>query len=118
MPPPIPDNSNSTHKAIRLARRPAGHGLISMDLIVGRIIEASDHPGARAPSYLLRVDVGTRGVIEAQMEPGGHAKDTLAGTLVVVSLDDEAIVLCARSHDHGPVLVRPEEDVEPGTVVA
>jgi hypothetical protein len=89
-----------------------------MDLIVGRIIEASDHPGARAPSYLLRVDAGPRGVIEAQMEPGGHAKDTLAGTLVVVSLDDEAIVLCARSHDHGPVLLRPEEDVEPGTVVA
>jgi hypothetical protein len=89
-----------------------------MDLIVGRIIEANDHPGARAPSYLLRVDAGHRGVIEAQMEPGGHSKDALPGTLVVLSIDDEAIVVCARSHRRGPVLLRPEEDVEPGTIVA
>ena len=42
----------------------------------------------------------------------------LLGTLLVVSLGDEAIVLCARSHAHGPVLLRPESDVEPGTIVA
>jgi tRNA-binding EMAP/Myf-like protein len=89
-----------------------------VDLIVGRIVEASDHPGARAPSYLLRVDAGPRGVIDAQMEPGGHSKDALVGMLVVVSVADEAIVLCARSHGYGPVLVRPDEDVEPGTIVA
>jgi tRNA-binding EMAP/Myf-like protein len=89
-----------------------------MDLIVGRIIDANDHPGARAPSYLLHVDAGHRGVIEAQMEPGSHSKDDLVGTLVVVSIDDEAIVVCARSHSRGPVLLRPEEDVEPGTIVA
>ena len=89
-----------------------------LDLIVGRIVEASDHPGARAPSYLLRLDLGPRGVVEAQMEPGGHSKEALLGTLVVASLGDEAIVVCARSHAHGPVLLRPEEDVEPGTVVA
>jgi hypothetical protein len=89
-----------------------------MDLIVGRIVDASDHPGARAPSYLLRVDAGPRGLIEAQMEPGSHSKEDLAGSLVVVSIDDEAIVVCARSHSHGPVLLRPEEEVEPGTIVA
>ena len=89
-----------------------------MDLIVGRVIEASDHPGARAPSYLLRLDVGARGVIDAQMEPGSHSKDALLWTFVVVSVDDEAIVVCARSHGRGPVLVRPDEDVEPGTIVA
>lgn len=88
------------------------------ELIVGRVLEVGDHPGARAPSYLLRVDLGPRGEREAQMEPGGHAKDALPGTLVVVSLGDEAIVVCARSHAHGPVLLRPERDVEPGTVVA
>jgi hypothetical protein len=89
-----------------------------MDLIVGRVIDASDHAGARAPSYLLHVDAGPRGVIEAQMEPGSHSKDELVGTLVMVSVDDEAIVVCARSHSHGPVLLRPEADVEPGTIVA
>jgi hypothetical protein len=50
-----------------------------MDLIVGRIIEASDHPGARAPSYLLRVDAGPRGLIEAQMEPGGSREGRPSG---------------------------------------
>ena len=54
------------------------------------------------------------------MEPGGYSKDELVGGLVVVSLDGgEAIVVAARSHAAGPVLVvRPDRDVEPGTVVA
>ena len=51
------------------------------------------------------------------MEPGEYAKDELEGTLVVVSLDDEPIVLAARSHG-GSRLVRPDGDVEPGTLVA
>jgi tRNA-binding EMAP/Myf-like protein len=89
------------------------------ELIVGRVLAVSDHPGARAPSYLLRVDLGGRGEREAQMEPGGYAKDELEGTLVVVSVGgDEAIVLAARSHAAGPVLVRPDSAVEPGTLVA
>ena len=89
-----------------------------LDLIVGRVLEVNDHPGARAPSYLLRVDLGPGGVTDAQMEPGGHSQEDLRGTLVVVSRGDEAIVLCARSHAHGSVLLRPEREVEPGTVVA
>jgi hypothetical protein len=89
------------------------------ELIVGRIVSASDHPGSRAPSYLLRVDLGGRGERAAQMEPGGYAKDGLEGMLVVVSIDgDEAIFLAARSHAHGSVLLRPDADVEPGTLVA
>ncbi|HZT91025.1 MAG TPA: hypothetical protein VFA05_03205 [Gaiellaceae bacterium] len=89
------------------------------ELLVGRVLEANDHPGARGPSFLVRVDLGPRGTREAQMAPGGYAKDGLAGSLVVVSLEgDEAIVLAARSHDHGPVLLRLDEDVEPGTLVA
>jgi tRNA-binding EMAP/Myf-like protein len=90
----------------------------AVELIAGRVLEVTDHPGARGPSFLVRVDLGGRGEREAQMEPGAYAKDALAGTLVVVSLDgDEAIVLAARSHD-GPRLVRPDGDVEPGTPVA
>src|SRR5436853_234435 len=87
------------------------------DLIVGRVVSVDDHPGSRAPSYLLRVDVGGRGQRDAQMEPGDYDKDELVGSLVVVSIDDEAIVLAARSHS-GPRLVRPDADVEPGTLVA
>ena len=84
---------------------------------MGRVLAVNDHPGSRGPSYLVRVDLGGRGEREAQMEPGEYAKDELAGTLVVVSLDDQPIVLCARSHA-GPRLVRPDAEVEPGTIVA
>jgi tRNA-binding EMAP/Myf-like protein len=87
------------------------------ELIVGRVLSVSDHPGSRAPSYLLQVDLGGRGRRAAQMEPGDYAKDELVGSLVVLSLDDEPIVLAARSHT-GPRLVRPDADVEPGTLVA
>lgn len=84
------------------------------ELIVGRVLEVDDHPGARAPSFLVRVDLGGRGRVEAQMEPGDYAKDELVGTLVIVA---DGIVLAARSHA-GPRLVRPDGDVEPGTIVA
>jgi tRNA-binding EMAP/Myf-like protein len=87
------------------------------ELIVGRVLDAGNHPGARAPSFLLRVDLGGRGVRDAQMEPGEYAKDEVVGRLVVVSLADEAIVLGARSHA-GFRLVVPDGDVEPGTLVA
>lgn len=83
------------------------------ELLVGRIVSVKDHPGARAPSYLVRVDLGGHEE-DAQMEPGEYDRDTLAGTLVVVS---DGIVLMARTHA-GPRLVRPDGDVEPGTLVA
>jgi hypothetical protein len=84
------------------------------ELIVGRVLAVDDHPGARAPSFLLRVDLGGRGVRDAQMEPGDYTKDELVGTLVVVG---DGIVLAARSHA-GVRLVRPDGDVDPGTIVA
>ncbi len=89
-----------------------------VEWLVGRVLEVSDHPGARGPSYLVRVDLGGHGERDAQMAPGGYGKEELVGQLVVVTLDDEAIVAAARSHDHGAVLIRPEREVEPGTVVA
>jgi tRNA-binding EMAP/Myf-like protein len=89
------------------------------ELVVGRVLEVSDHPGARGPSFLVRVDLGGRGEREAQMEPGAYAKDELVGALVVVSIEEaEPIVLAARSHDAGPVLLRPDREVAPGTLVA
>jgi drug/metabolite transporter (DMT)-like permease len=89
-----------------------------VELLAGRVVSVSDHPGSRAPSYLVEVDLGGRGRRQAQMEPGDYDKDELEGTLVVVSLDEgEAIVLAARSHN-GPRLLRPDGDVEPGTLVA
>lgn len=91
---------------------------MSAELLVGRVLEVHDHPGARGPSFLVRLDLGVRGEREAQMEPGSYRRDELLGKLVVVSLADAAIVVAARSHANGPILVQPTQDVEPGTVVA
>jgi tRNA-binding EMAP/Myf-like protein len=88
-------------------------------MLIGRVVAADDHPGARAPSYLLRVDIGTRGEVEASVERGSYERDELVGTQVVVALDgDDATVVGAHSHAAGRVLLRPERDVEPGTVVS
>jgi hypothetical protein len=47
------------------------------------------------------------------------AKEELVGRQVVCVLSgDEALVLAARSHGQGPVLLRPDGDVEDGSPVA
>jgi hypothetical protein len=90
-----------------------------LDLVVARVAAVSETPGARAPSFLVRLDLGPRGTVDAVVEPARHGPGELDGTLVVVALHGgEPIVLTARSHGGGSVLVRPERDVEPGTVVA
>jgi tRNA-binding EMAP/Myf-like protein len=89
------------------------------DLVVGRIVAVDDHPGARAPSYLLRVDLGTRSERETSIERGSYEREELVGVQVVVALDgDDALVVAARSHAVGVVLLRPDREVEDGTVVA
>ena len=89
------------------------------DLVVGRIVAVDDHPGARAPSYLLRVTLGTRGERETSIERGSYERDELVGLQVVVAVHgDEANVVAARSHGAGLVLLRPDREVEDGTVVA
>jgi tRNA-binding EMAP/Myf-like protein len=86
--------------------------------VVGTVVAADEHPGARAPSYLLRIDVGSREV-EASVERGSYERETLVGRQLVVALDgDDATVVAAHSHAAGRVLLRPDDDVAPGTVVA
>jgi len=86
------------------------------DLVVGRIVAVDDHPGARAPSYLLRVTLGTRGERETSIERGSYERDELVGLQVVVAVHgDEANVVAARSHGAGVVLLRPDREVEDGT---
>ena len=91
----------------------------TLDLVVARVASVSETPGARAPSFLVRLDLGPRGESETVVEPAGHEASELEGALVVVALHGgEPIVLTARSHGGGLVLVRPEREVEPGTVAA
>jgi hypothetical protein len=88
------------------------------DLVVGRIVAADDLPH-RGPGYRLALDLGGRGRREANLSLPPDRKEALVGTQVVCALSgDEALVLAARSHGRGLVLLRPEEEVEEGSPVA
>ena len=106
---------------------PAGRGgltspsepLQGLDALVARVVEVDDLPGGRAPSYRLTLDLGARGRREATLSLPHVAKEELVGRQVVCVLSgDEALVLAARSHGQGPVLLRPDGDVEDGSPVA
>jgi tRNA-binding EMAP/Myf-like protein len=89
------------------------------ELVVGRVVAVEQHAGARAPSYLLRLDLGPRGDVETAVERGSYEREELEGAQVVVALrGEEALVLGARSHAAGLVLVRPDREVEDGAVVS
>jgi len=90
-----------------------------LELIVGRVIDIHDHPGARAPSHLLMLDLGGRGQREASVPASGYERDELAGRQVICALEHEEVrVLGAHSHAQGFVLLRPDRDVEDGSAVA
>ncbi len=90
-----------------------------MALVVGRIVSAEQHPGARAPSYLLGVALGGEGRRESTLPAGGYAADELEGRQVVCALEgDELTVLAAHARGRGLVLVAPDREVEEGTPVA
>jgi hypothetical protein len=89
------------------------------ELVVGRIVAVDDHAGARAPSYLLRLALGPRGHVETSVERGSYEREELEGAQVVLALrGDETLVLAARSHSAGLVLLRPDREVEDGTIVS
>ena len=86
---------------------------------MGRVAAVEEHAGARAPSYLLQLDLGPRGRVETSVERGSYEREDLEGAQVVVALrGEEALVLAARSHATGLVLLRPDRKVEDGTVVS
>ena len=91
--------------------------LQSLGLRVGRIVDVREHPGARGPSYVLTVDLGTERR-EATLALPESAGDALIGRQVVcVTAEDELLILAAQSHARGPVLLRPDDEVEDGTAV-
>jgi hypothetical protein len=90
-----------------------------LGLTIGRIVSATEHVGARAPSYLLTIDLGPQGRRECTMPRAGYERDELEGTQVVCApRGDELLLLAAHSHAGGVVPLRPDREVEDGTVVA
>jgi tRNA-binding protein len=90
-----------------------------LGVVVGRVVAVADHPGARAPAYLLTIDLGPYGEHGVSIARGDYEAAELEGAQVVCARDgDEYAVLAAHSHAHGTVLLRPDRDVEDGSVVA
>jgi tRNA-binding EMAP/Myf-like protein len=89
-----------------------------LGLVVGRVVDVVQHPGARAPSVILTVDLGPGGRREGTLALPEDVAQQLVGTQVVCVPDDELLVLGAHSHAHGFVLVRPDRQVEDGTIVS
>lgn len=88
------------------------------ELVVASIVAAERQPGARAPALLLTLDLGSYGVEQAVLPSGAYDADNLRGTQIVCRrADDGAIVVTAHSHGKGAVPLRPDVDVEPGTLV-
>ena len=86
------------------------------ELVVGTVTAAEQQPGARAPALLLTLDLGTYGTEQAVMQ--GDDPDGYVGTQVVCRREaDGAVIVAARSHAKGDVPLRPDVDVEPGTLV-
>jgi tRNA-binding protein len=93
--------------------------LQDVDLVVGRVVRVEQHPGARAPSFRMVLDLGPRGEREASVPASSYAESDLVGRQVVCALEDEeATLLGVHSHSHGLVLLRPDREVEPGSAVA
>lgn len=90
-----------------------------LGVAVGRVVAVTPHPGARAPAYLLTVDLGAQGRHECSVPRGDYEPAELEGAQVVCALDgDEYAALAAHSHAYGTVLLRPDREVENGSVVA
>jgi tRNA-binding EMAP/Myf-like protein len=88
------------------------------ELLVGRIVAVAEHPGARAPSLLLTVDVGEHGRHELVLSTGDYAPEELEGAQVLCRRTaDELRIVPAQSHGRGLVLLRPDREVEDGTLV-
>ena len=88
-----------------------------LGLTVGRVVDARDHPGARAPSLVLTVDLGGQQREATVSLPGLEREELVGRQVVCVTAEDELLVLAAQSHAQGPVLLRPDGEVEDGSPV-
>ena len=96
-----------------------GEDLQRLGLTVGRIVAVAEHAGARAPSYVLTIDLGSQGRHECTLPRGEYEADELEGAQVLCARQaDEVLVVAVHSHAHGVVLLRPDREVEDGSTVA
>ena len=98
---------------------------MQIDMRVGRVVSVDDFPEARNPAWKLEIDFGPEvGVKRSSAQIKHYPREELEGRLVVgvvnfpprriATFDSEVLVLGAIDPEKGVVLLRPDEDVEPG----
>jgi len=105
-------------------------GFLAVELRVGTVREARNHPSARKPAYLLRIDFGARigeRTSSAQLA-ANYSSDELVGRQVVcvmnlppldvAGVESQVLVLGALSPERGTILLAPERRVEDGSRIA
>jgi len=96
---------------------------------VGRVLAIDDFPEARRPAWKLEIDFGPEiGVKRSSAQLKHYAREMLEGRLVVGVVNfpplrmgefkSEVLVLGALDDEKGVVLLRPDEDVQPGDRIA
>jgi tRNA-binding protein len=96
-----------------------------IDMRVGRVVSVLDFPEARSPAWKLEIDFGPEvGVKRSSAQIKHYAREELEDRLVIgvvnfpprriATFDSEVLVLGAIDPEKGVVLLRPDQDVEPG----
>ena len=98
----------------------------TLDLRVGRVLEASVNPKARKPSYVVRVDFGGElGIRTSSAQLTVHyTPEALVGRLVVAAVNlgsrniagvlSEVLILGLPDPEGAVVLLQPEREVPVG----
>ena len=111
-----------------MTERPTLADLEALRLRVGTVVRAESNTGARDPAYKLWIDLGGGEPVQSSAKiTDRYAPAELVGRPVVVvagfapirigGFRSDVLVLGALTGD-GVVLLRPDEPVPPGSVVA
>ncbi len=98
---------------------------LRVDMRVGRVTAVDAFPEARKPAWKLTIDFGPEvGVKRSSAQITHYAREALEGRLVVGVVNfpprqigpfrSEVLVLGALDDAKGVVLLRPDDDVQPG----
>jgi tRNA-binding protein len=101
----------------------------AVDLRVGRVLTVEDFPEARVPAWKLTIDFGPEiGTKRSSAQITNYSREDLEGRLVIAVVNfpprrigpfsSEVLVLGAPDEDNKVILMRPDEDVEPGARIA
>jgi tRNA-binding protein len=96
-----------------------------LDMRVGRVLSVEEFPEARNPAWKLEIDFGPEvGIKRSSAQITHYTREQLLGRRVVgvvnfpprriAGFASEVLVLGALDEEKGVVLLKPDEDVEPG----